>query len=495
MFKTCIRLVISLAFVLVSSTTRADGPFVTDFESGLDWLKLSETAGMEYNAALAMFPGWRHATNLEVENLFAKRFPGFVPNPLTGAANPYPTLNDDARAFIAAFGVTFDSSGPVWSVGVYTDEDENLTILGALELLFDAGGSVLGPEYRNNAIITANPRYGIFLVRGTDETPSENLEISGDPEIPRYLTDRLSIAEVSSGDVLSISSSRPSIVQFSASCSNNSPQDFQPTPDLVMPGNSSFSFCVHGENFGDTTIIVDSSDGRSGRFDVTVTPMVLGFSGVKTNYYRREPSSFFNIVLSRGTPTFLFDLSGNEIKLRSPLALSPLVPNGFLNYRVRSNDSLVAKLVNRQGRKRVSVFGKIRVGETGKSLAIQPIRPGKAKLTASVAAYEPGEFVIKSKRVSVVRPTPLFEPLVSAIRSASILESAERRSTNLIRRADVAYSNGNYTLARTKMEQISSFLFLHPIRLFPLEYEVVISDLIESITFQITIAEQAAGPP
>ena len=103
-----LSLVLILLTAIFPKVIKADMHYTTDPVSGLEWLNLSETANMAYNDAPTSFPGWRYATNAEIEALFSTWFPAFVPDPRSGSADsffsPYPEINDEARGFIEAFG-------------------------------------------------------------------------------------------------------------------------------------------------------------------------------------------------------------------------------------------------------------------------------------------------------------------------------------------------------------------------------------------------------
>jgi hypothetical protein len=189
-----------LAFLILflPVVTLAGNHYTSDPDSGLDWLNLGETAGMEYNAALTSFPGWRHATNSEVEALFNKSFVGFPPGCTNDVAEtvycPYTDLRDHAKGFIASYGPSFTDyelggSGVVlqrYAQGVYRDESSTLRVMGAIHSDYYGVSQVIGIEWPGG-VISVNPRYGIFLVRGStapsDVTPPDLLSVVLDFEL------------------------------------------------------------------------------------------------------------------------------------------------------------------------------------------------------------------------------------------------------------------------------------------------------------------------
>lgn len=64
-----------LLFALLSVLSQANavlvdnGDYTTDTRTGLDWLDMSFSQGLSYNASIANNPGWRAASKSEVANL------------------------------------------------------------------------------------------------------------------------------------------------------------------------------------------------------------------------------------------------------------------------------------------------------------------------------------------------------------------------------------------------------------------------------------------
>jgi hypothetical protein len=157
-----------LIFVLLSPVQAAlvdNGLYTTDTVSGLDWLDLSETAGNSYQYADDPNSGWRHATNAEIESIFAQSFDGYFD---TEALNTsissygYADQNADTAVFIDLFGLDEQRA-----IGMYKDEDEIVRFMGAQ----DNGNYtvVYGLEYSNvySETSTTSSAIGTWLVRST----------------------------------------------------------------------------------------------------------------------------------------------------------------------------------------------------------------------------------------------------------------------------------------------------------------------------------------
>ena len=164
-------------FLLLSFVTSANAVFTrdggnnfaTDDATNLDWLSLSETVGQAYNDAESLNSGWRYATNLEVENMFASIFPNVVYTAYYG----YADLPLDTR-FSELFGVTNGSGNS--SFGLFLDDTDTLRIAGTS----DYGGNttrVLSSSYYINADSYRDQGrdiYGVFMVRNTTSSVSES---------------------------------------------------------------------------------------------------------------------------------------------------------------------------------------------------------------------------------------------------------------------------------------------------------------------------------
>jgi hypothetical protein len=145
LMTTAIALVLSVG---VNAALVDNGAYTTDTESGLDWLDLSATDGLSYDSALANNPGYRHAMNAEVENLFGILFDGYFNNTpfLTSlnAANvggeefvAYSDQLEDIQSFQSLFGHTetkdfgTGSTLAIGSWGLYYDENLIVRLMGA----------------------------------------------------------------------------------------------------------------------------------------------------------------------------------------------------------------------------------------------------------------------------------------------------------------------------------------------------------------------------
>lgn len=135
--QKALLLVSLLAISLSANAALIDnGSYTTDDVSGLDWLDLSETDAQIYNEAETLNPGWRYATNTEVEGLFAQAFVGYYNTNANGNSrsdeNPYGNQLADIFTFQSLFGITFSpSSGVSASYGLYEDEDGIIRMMGA----------------------------------------------------------------------------------------------------------------------------------------------------------------------------------------------------------------------------------------------------------------------------------------------------------------------------------------------------------------------------
>lgn len=176
MCKPVICVACACLFVIsfnVSAELIDHGTFTKDDVSGLDWLDLSVTAGQSYNTTLTSNPGWRHATNAEVEDLFGLIFDGYYDTNIDGysSSTEYPYIDQlsDIETFESLFGITF-TSGPVTTgvYGFYEDEDSILRIVGALRNGSNLYNEVLGTEYigvYENYRTSGHSNAGVFMVR------------------------------------------------------------------------------------------------------------------------------------------------------------------------------------------------------------------------------------------------------------------------------------------------------------------------------------------
>jgi len=186
---------LAIAVMLVFASVNAGaavvdyGRFNYDAAQSLDWLDLSETAGMSLTDALAANAGWRLATRDEVEILFDQLFPDYVANNQggydiagyinsTNYPNPYPQLLDEADSFQSLFG-SWERTGvadTTYSLGYFQDGTRIFRFGVTNEQL--SGGDretfVYGPAQKIGAYsdLTSlasggSDIYGTYLVRST----------------------------------------------------------------------------------------------------------------------------------------------------------------------------------------------------------------------------------------------------------------------------------------------------------------------------------------
>ena len=175
------RKLILIVFVLLSGPSLAelidnDG-YVTDTESGLDWLDLTETSGMSWTQAGDKFPDWRHASYEEIRALFPQLFPGYdlKKSKMESMLNTYEGQLDDVHRFNKLFGFTFISEAETFTLGLYQTPDAGVTGMGAREF-FGSGrreparNIIFGPLWRPYEPYTKDsmePNAGIYMVRPT----------------------------------------------------------------------------------------------------------------------------------------------------------------------------------------------------------------------------------------------------------------------------------------------------------------------------------------
>jgi hypothetical protein len=147
-----------------------NGDYTTDTETGLDWLDLSKTNGMNYISAQTLFSGdgWVHATESQFEGLIDSVFPSYAQTSTSGymqvSGSDIVSYNA-ARNFKELFGTTCDSSNPVCSYGFY-EVGGNLRLGG----VYVYSGAYVYRDYTYNysaasSSAHSNNSVGIFLVR------------------------------------------------------------------------------------------------------------------------------------------------------------------------------------------------------------------------------------------------------------------------------------------------------------------------------------------
>lgn len=152
-----------------------NGDFTTDTTSGLDWLDLSETSDQAYNYAESHNPGWRYATNSEVENLFHQLFDGYSDTDVDwgrsdSTQGAYADQTPDALAFRELFGTSADFTVFSYSYGLYRDDDGLLRSMGALLHSSDSVSVVFGLDFITDFAHFAedgNLAYSSFMVRSS----------------------------------------------------------------------------------------------------------------------------------------------------------------------------------------------------------------------------------------------------------------------------------------------------------------------------------------
>ncbi len=169
------RYALGLALVLWGGSAQAslvdNGSFTTDTVSELDWLDISETTGMSWSDAPGNNSGWRHATNDDVEDLFARAFDGYYDTNPEGTSyssqGAYADQDDDIAAFNDLFGFSFMNPGVNQSsFGSYKDENRRVTLMGSYENFYQNHFNyVIGLEWDGEYSENDSGLYGVFLVR------------------------------------------------------------------------------------------------------------------------------------------------------------------------------------------------------------------------------------------------------------------------------------------------------------------------------------------
>jgi hypothetical protein len=149
-----------------------NGTYTTDTSTGLDWLDLAASSNATYASAETNNPGWRYATNAEVEYIFAMFFePTFVgdANGWQGSSSVASLAN--TSLFMSLIGPTIDDDPIFYSLGYYLDEDNLLRAMGA-DLETDVITGIIGPEWFINYGGSARAAYGTYLVRASVPEPA-----------------------------------------------------------------------------------------------------------------------------------------------------------------------------------------------------------------------------------------------------------------------------------------------------------------------------------
>ena len=170
------------ALVSADLTAPGDGLITRDTVTGLEWLDVTETAGISYNGALTsslIDLGFRYADNNEVTLLFNQAFNGYVmTNPSQGYSDTrdidsYADQAADVTPFQELFGITqFAPQNFLYTQMMYRDEDDILRRIGVTYQTVDDWSRVWGlddPFSPDPA--TENVYIGTFLVKGISPIP------------------------------------------------------------------------------------------------------------------------------------------------------------------------------------------------------------------------------------------------------------------------------------------------------------------------------------
>ena len=110
MRKPIIGVVLCLLTANLNAALIDNDTYTSDTSTGLDWLDLSETAGIFYSQALSNNSGWRYATYSEVQDLFGVLFNGYYDTDTTrhlsrSTDNAYSDQAIDVTNYQSLFGV------------------------------------------------------------------------------------------------------------------------------------------------------------------------------------------------------------------------------------------------------------------------------------------------------------------------------------------------------------------------------------------------------
>ena len=170
------------ALVSEDLSTLGDGLITRDTVTSLEWLDVTETAGLSYNNSLTsslVNLGFRYANNDEVTLLFNQAFNGYVmTNPTQGYSDTrdigsYADQAADVTSFQALFGTTqFVPQNLIYTQMMYRDEGDILRRIGVTYQTVDDWSRVWGlDDPFSPDPITENVYTGTFLVRGISTVP------------------------------------------------------------------------------------------------------------------------------------------------------------------------------------------------------------------------------------------------------------------------------------------------------------------------------------
>ncbi len=174
--KKILGILLFFVYLTADAALIDNGTYTSDTLSGLDWLELSETSSQSYADALTNNPGWRHATNAEVENLFTISFVNYVENSAsehlsTTSFGDYPGQSTDVSTFLGLIGQSNSFGSDLYSFGLYKDEDAIFRMMGtyALDNTFSVT-AVYSDEYvtdYSSAASNGSPYFGTYIVRSS----------------------------------------------------------------------------------------------------------------------------------------------------------------------------------------------------------------------------------------------------------------------------------------------------------------------------------------
>lgn len=187
--------------------TEGDKAITVDTSTGLEWLKLSKTAGLSMNAVMAQlgnggsYKGWRLPTDSEVESLMKSIFPAlaFNEDATTYGGSGYRNYTATWREWMGL--VRYTSSGPsgnsnkyYYSYGLYLGDNGTPEMSGTYYRVKDSFGT---RTYYSNiyddlsdvsfTMDFSSINYGVFLVADggmTLDPNGGNVELPGGGETP-----------------------------------------------------------------------------------------------------------------------------------------------------------------------------------------------------------------------------------------------------------------------------------------------------------------------
>jgi hypothetical protein len=165
-------------FISTDVYAEGDNLATLHYETGLEWLDLTETDGMSINdandALNGRLAGWRLPTNEEVETLITSFFAGYDYTQSTYATVRESGATNPMFAYNRIFGEGGSYSYGNYTVGKYYDESNIIRI---------AGGYINGSSYSvlygidsQYSYTPTSPTYGVYLVSDGGVTRSSKLD-------------------------------------------------------------------------------------------------------------------------------------------------------------------------------------------------------------------------------------------------------------------------------------------------------------------------------